>query len=135
MTRDRIVGAEAMEGVVAMNKVKTIIGQTTSMEEAMAPFVDHGEPMEHIREVMDSPRQVLGIHSTKEYHNINIYVVSVIAEGIMTISVIPSSICFMQCNNKPANQWPNLLLNTTIQIRPINWLFKTGIPHTQLYIR
>ena len=60
MTRNRIVGAEAMEGVVAMNKVRTIIGQTTSMEEAVVTFVDHGEPAEPIREVMVSPCQVLG---------------------------------------------------------------------------
>ena len=103
MTRNRIVGAEAMEGIVAMNKVRTIIGQTTSMEEAVVTFVDHGEPAEPIREVMVSSCQVLGIHSTKEYHNINIYVVSVIAEGIMIISVIPFNICFMLCNNKVAN--------------------------------
>ena len=114
MTRDRITGAEATEEVAAMNKAKTIISQNTSMEEAVAPFVDHGEPVEPTREVMDLPRQVLGIHNTKEYCNIDIYVVFVIAEGIMTISVIPFNICFMLCNNKVANRCHNLILTVTV---------------------
>ena len=135
MTRDKIVGAEAMEGVMAMNKVKTIIGQTTSMEEAVVPFVDRGEPMELIREVMDSPHQVLGIHNTKGYRNINMYVVSVIAEGIMIISVIPFNICFMLCNNKVVNKCHNPTLITTILIKLINQLFKAGIPQPILYIK
>ena len=128
MTRDRIVGAEAMEGVMAMNKVKTIIGQTTNVEEAMVPFVDHGEPKGPIREAMDSPRQVLGIHNIMEYHNIDIYVVFVIAEGIMIISVIPFNICFMLGNNKVANICHNPTLIMTILIKLINRLFKAGIP-------
>ena len=127
MTRDRIVGAEAMEGVMAMNKVKTIIGLTTSMEEAVVPFVDCGEPVEPIREVVDSLRQVLGIHNSKEYRNIDIYVVFVIAEGIMIISVIPFNICFMLCNNKVANTCDNPTLIMTILIKLINRLFKAGI--------
>ena len=79
-----------------MNKVQTIIGQTTSMEEAVVPFVDCREPAEPIREVVDSPHQALGIHNTKEYRNIDIYVVFVIAEGIMTISVSHPS-TFVSC--------------------------------------
>ena len=83
MTRDRILGAEATEGVMAMNKVKTIIDQITSVEEAVVPFIDCGEPVEPIKEVVDLPHQALGIHNTKEYCNIDIYVVFVIAEGII----------------------------------------------------
>ena len=113
---------------MAMNKVKTIIGQNTRGDEAVAPFVDHGEPEEPIREVMDLPRQVQGIHNIKEYHDIDIYVVFVIAEGITTISVIPSNICFMLCNNKVVNICHNLILTMTIRIKQINWLFKAGIP-------
>ena len=63
MTTERTIGAEAMEEVMAMNKVKTIIGQNTRGDEAVAPFVDHGEPEEPIREVMDLPREVQGIHN------------------------------------------------------------------------
>ena len=128
MIRDRIIRAEAMEGVAAMNKVKTIIGQTTSVEGVMVPFVDHGEPTEPNREVMHSPCQVLGIHYTKEYCSIDIYVVFVIAEGIMTISVIPFNICFMLCNNKVVNICHNPILIMTILIKMISQLFKAGIP-------
>ena len=127
MTRDRITGAEATEEVTAMNKVKTIIGQNTSVEEAMAPFVDHGEPAEPIRGVMDLPCQVLGIHNTKEYHNIDIYVVFVIAEGIMTISVTPFNICFMLCNNKVVNICHNQIVTMIILTKQINRLFSRAL--------
>ena len=98
------------------------------MEEAVVPFVDCGEPIEPISEVVDLPHQVRGIHNTKLYRNIDIFVVFVTVEGIMTISVIPFNICFMLCNNKVINRCHNLILNMTIPTKPINWLFKTGIP-------
>ena len=55
MTTDRTIGVEATEEVMAMNKVKTIIGQNTRGDEAVAPFIDCEEPKEPIREVMDLP--------------------------------------------------------------------------------
>ena len=128
LIRDRILGAEATEEVVAMNKVKTIIGQTTSVEEAVVPFIDHGEPVEILREDVDLPRQVLGIHNTKEYHSTDTYVVFVIAEGIMITSVIPFNICFMLCNNKVANICHSPILIMTTLTKLINQLFRAGIP-------
>ena len=128
MIIDRITGAEAMEEVTAMSKVKITIGQNIKGDEAVAPIVDCGEPKKPIREAMDLPRQVQGIHNIKEYHNIDTYVVFVIAEGIMTISVIPSNICFMLCNNKVVKICHKLILTIIIQIKQINRLFKAGIP-------
>ena len=128
MIRDKIPGAEATEEVMAMNKVKTIIDWTTNVVEAVVPFVDHREPMEITQGDVDLPHQVLGIHNTKEYHNIDTYVVFVIAEDIMTISVIPSNIYFMLCNNRVVNRCHNQILNIKIQIKMTNQLFKAGIP-------
>ena len=126
MIKDKASEAEVMEEAMDMTKIRTIIGPTTNMVEVEA--IDHGEPMGIIPGDVDLHQQVLGIHNTRIYCNISIYAVSVIAEGITTISVILSSICFMLCNNKLANKWPNLPLNMTIQTKLINRLFRTGIP-------
>ena len=128
MIKDKVSEAEVMEEAVNMTKIRTIIGMTTKMVEVEAISVDHGEPVGIIPGDMDLHQQVLGIHNTRVYCNISIYAVSVIAEGIMTVNLIPSSICFMLCNNKLANKWPNLQLNMTIQTKLINRLFRTGIP-------
>ena len=135
MTRDRIVGAEAMEGVAAMNKVKTIIGQTISVEEGRGSFRRPWRAHRTYQRGRGFTLSGTGDHNTKGSCNINIYVVSVMAEGIMIISVIPFNICFMLCNNKVSNKCHNPTLITIILIKLINRLFKAGIPQPYLYIR
>ena len=128
MTTDKIPGAEVTEEAAAMTKIRITTDLTTSKVGVVVPSVDHGEPVGTTPEDMDLPHQVLGIHNIKQYHNTGIFVVFAIVEDTMTISVIPSNTCFMLCNGKAANKWHNKTLIMTMLTKPINQLFRTGIP-------
>ena len=130
MTKDKIQGAEVMEEAEAMIKTTKTIGRTTKEVEAEVLSVDCGEPMEITTpEDEVSPRQALEIHNTREYHNIDTFVVFVITEGIMTISVTPSNIYFMPCSNKMVNKPHKQTMTMTTLIKMNNRLFRRGIPH------